>query len=97
MIFMMKHLALSGCAVPQSNIQCAPCDMTHAGGFLPDVGGVVMCSGHFFNKKHMETTLAHELIHMYDQCKFKVDWSNLRHHACSEVSRLLAFFISHPC
>lgn len=27
----------------------------------------------------------HELVHMYDHCKFKVDWSNLRHHACSEV------------
>ena len=33
----------------------------------------------------MEHTLVHELVHMYDQCVFKVDWNNLRHHACSEV------------
>ena len=33
----------------------------------------------------MEHTLVHELVHMYDQCTFKVDWDNLRHHACSEV------------
>lgn len=36
----------------------------------------------------MEDTLVHELVHMYDHAKFKVDWSNLRHHACSEVSEL---------
>jgi len=41
----------------------------------------------------MESTIAHELIHMYDMCKFKVDWADLRHHACSEV---LAFIISLP-
>ena len=34
----------------------------------------------------MEDTLTHELVHMYDHCRFKVDWNNLRHHACSEVS-----------
>ena len=33
----------------------------------------------------MEHTIVHELVHMYDQCMFKVDWNNLRHHACSEV------------
>ena len=33
----------------------------------------------------MEHTLVHELVHMYDQCMFRVDWNNLRHHACSEV------------
>jgi hypothetical protein len=35
--------------------------------------------------------MAHELIHAFDHCRFKVDWSNLRHHACSEVSHPFAF------
>jgi hypothetical protein len=30
--------------------------------------------------------MLHEMIHLYDHCRFNVDWSNLRHHACSEVS-----------
>lgn len=34
----------------------------------------------------MEDTLVHEMVHMYDHVKFKVDWKDLRHHACSEVS-----------
>ncbi|KIJ11335.1 hypothetical protein PAXINDRAFT_164113 [Paxillus involutus ATCC 200175] len=83
-VFMLKHLKLSGCAVPSSNIVCAPCDLTRSGGFHP-AGAIVLCQGHFGDKKHMEDTLTHELIHMYDHCKFKVDWHNLRHHACSEI------------
>ena len=34
----------------------------------------------------LEQTLTHELVHALDQCRVKdVDWSNLSHHACSEV------------
>jgi inner membrane protease ATP23 len=84
-IFMLKHLKLSGCPVPPSNVVCAPCDLTRSGGFHP-AGAIVLCQGHFGDKKHMEDTLTHELVHMYDHCKFNVDWRNLRHHACSEVS-----------
>jgi hypothetical protein len=45
----------------------------------------VLCQGNFLHKKHMEHTLVHELVHMYDHAVFNVDWSNLRYHACSEV------------
>lgn len=34
----------------------------------------------------MEDTLVHEMVHMYDHARFKVDWKDLGHHACSEVS-----------
>jgi len=87
-VFMLKHLRLSGCEVSPANIMCAPCDYTRSGGFSPEAGAVVLCAGRFFSKSHMENTLVHELVHMYDHCKFKVDWSDLRHHACSEVSFL---------
>lgn len=84
---MFKHLALSGCPVPENAIKCEPCSPTHAGGFTPSPypGTIRLCAGNFLSKNHMEATVAHELIHMYDQCKFKVDWQNLRHHACSEI------------
>ncbi|KAL0061924.1 Mitochondrial inner membrane protease atp23 [Marasmius tenuissimus] len=93
-VFMLKHLRLSGCQVPEANIFCGTCEMkpvagggvvANAGSFIPEPGAVKLCAGHFFNKKHMEHTIVHELTHLYDQCKFKVDWSNLRHHACSEI------------
>jgi len=33
----------------------------------------------------MEDTLAHELVHVYDHLRFRVDWEELKHHACSEI------------
>jgi mitochondrial inner membrane protease ATP23 len=82
---MLKHLKLSGADVTPTHIPCLPCDLTHSGGFSPDAGAVVLCQGNFLNKKHMEHTIVHELLHMYDHAVFNVDWSDLRHHACSEV------------
>ncbi|GFZ49565.1 Mitochondrial inner membrane protease ATP23 [Saitozyma sp. JCM 24511] len=83
-VFMLKHLRLSGCPFPDSAIQCHPCPDNRVGGFAPEYG-ILLCQNRFFSKKHMEDTLAHELIHAYDHCKFNVDWLNLRHHACTEI------------
>ncbi|CAK5284391.1 unnamed protein product [Mycena citricolor] len=86
-IFMMQHLKAAGCTLPPTNIICAPCNRYSAGGYNSDQGAIVLCQGVFYNDAHMENALVHEMIHMFDQCRFKVDWSNLRHHACSEVRR----------
>lgn len=40
------------------------------------------------NQTMVNHTIAHELIHAFDQCRIKVDWNNCMHHACSEVSLL---------
>lgn len=88
MVFMMKHLKLTGADVSADDIVCAPCDFSRAGGFSPEAGAVVLCQGKFMSKNHMEDTIVHEMVHMYDHAKFKVDWNNLRHHACSEVCAL---------
>jgi inner membrane protease ATP23 len=82
---MLKHLRLAGCPFPESSIQCHPCPDEKAGGFAPDFG-VLLCQDRYMSKKHMEDTIAHELIHAFDHCRFKVNWDNLRHHACTEVS-----------
>ena len=82
---MMKHLKLNGADVSSDDIVCAPCDAIRAGGFSPEAGAVVLCQGKFMGKRHMEDTIVHELVHMYDHAKFKVAWNNLRHHACSAV------------
>ena len=46
---------------------------------------IVLCSEKCLSQEKVTTTLAHELVHMYDQCSSRVDWSNERHLACSEV------------
>ena len=78
---------------PSEHILCLPCDKTRSGGFTPELGAVLLCQGNFWSKKHMEHTLTHELVHMYDHYKFDVDWGNLRHHACSEVSLIGVFIL----
>jgi inner membrane protease ATP23 len=84
-VFMLKRLEQSGCSVAPKHLSCQPCNYDRSGGFVPDAGITILCQGRFWSKTHMEHTLVHELVHMYDQCVFKVDWNNLRHHACSEV------------
>ncbi|PWN48441.1 mitochondrial inner membrane protease ATP23 [Violaceomyces palustris] len=70
----------------------ASCPEGIAGGFNPSAptestsrSGILLCSNRIFSKSHLEDTLSHEMIHWWDHCRFKVDWSNLSHHACSEV------------
>ena len=81
---MLKSLEEAGCKIDQRHLQCRPCDETRSGGFSPD-HGILLCQNRFFSKKHQEDTMVHEMIHLFDHCRFKVDWNNCLHHACSEV------------
>ncbi|KAI8393529.1 metalloprotease ATP23 [Radiomyces spectabilis] len=82
--FMVDNLQKVGKEMTRDSFQCFPCDESRAGGFSPEEG-VLLCANHFNSKTHQETTMVHEMVHMWDHHKFKVDWGNLRHHACSEV------------
>lgn len=55
------------------------------GGFSPD-HGILICANEMRSQGHMEDTLAHEMVHAWDHARFKVDWGDLRHAACTEVS-----------
>lgn len=81
---MLKHLARGGCPLPASKIDCRQCDAQLAGGYQDD-GGVVLCSNHINTQSHLSTTLVHEAVHAFDQCRAQIDWSNCVHHACSEI------------
>ncbi|KAJ2958392.1 hypothetical protein NQZ79_g5968 [Umbelopsis isabellina] len=82
--FMLENLQKVGCTMKKEDFKCMPCDETRSGGFSPQ-DGILLCQNRFFSKKHQEDTMVHEMIHMFDNCRFKVDWSNCKHHACSEI------------
>ncbi|ETW86748.1 Metallo peptidase M76, partial [Heterobasidion irregulare TC 32-1] len=85
-VFMLRQLKLAGVDVKSENLPCSPCDQTRTGGFLPDHGAIILCQANLLgNKDHLEHTMVHELVHMFDHVKFKVRWNDLRHHACSEI------------
>ncbi|SNX87720.1 related to ATP23 - putative metalloprotease of the mitochondrial inner membrane [Melanopsichium pennsylvanicum] len=82
----------SPASAPQSKLVIAPCPPSIAGGFSPSLpteptsqSSILLCSNRIFSKSHLEDTLSHEMVHWFDHCRFLVDWSNLRHHACSEI------------
>jgi len=80
-IFMNSELKKVGCSPP---IYCAPCPQRAHGGFHPDLG-ITICENHIPTRRRMESTLAHEMVHAFDHCRFKFDYSNLKHVACGEV------------
>jgi mitochondrial inner membrane protease ATP23 len=67
-----------------TNVRCRRCSVRQAGGFSPN-HGIQICANEMRSKGHMEDTLAHEMIHAYDHLRFKVDWADLRHAACTEI------------
>lgn len=82
-IFMLNELKKVGCELPVESISCEPCVM-QKGGFQPGQG-IKICSNQVVKTGEVEKTMVHELIHAFDHCRFKVDWMNTKHHACSEI------------
>uniref|UniRef100_A0A060TCC2 Mitochondrial inner membrane protease ATP23 n=1 Tax=Blastobotrys adeninivorans TaxID=409370 RepID=A0A060TCC2_BLAAD len=82
--FMVDHISKLGGNINEKTVVCEECTQFKAGGFHPELG-IVLCQNFLPNQRKLEDTLAHELVHAYDHCKFDVDWFNLRHHACSEI------------
>ena len=79
------------------NVQCRRCPtrrvvgedgqvqyVRQGGGFSPD-HGILICANEMRNRGHLEDTLAHEMVHAWDHLRWKVDWADLRHAACTEV------------
>ncbi|CAM9825913.1 unnamed protein product [Ectocarpus sp. 8 AP-2014] len=93
--FMREKLEKLGCEMPTGMFTCRPCEgMDISGGFIPPAKGtdgkpsraeVVLCSDKGVNQTMMDHTMAHELIHAYDQCRVKLDRTNCLHVACTEI------------
>lgn len=46
-------------------MECVKCDDVKSGGFDPELG-IQFCENHLRNKQQLEDTMAHELVHAYD-------------------------------
>ena len=52
----------------------------------PPLVQIVLCANNIYNSDNMAKIITHELIHAYDDCRAKVDFRDIRHLACTEVS-----------
>lgn len=93
-IFLQKNIRELNGDLNPSNVLCKRCPARRdedgvlhrqGGGFSPD-HGILICANEMRSKKHLEDTLAHEMVHAWDHLRWKVDWADLRHAACTEVS-----------
>lgn len=66
------------CPLPNPHPQCL-C------GPVVCVMQIVLCENNIYSQGHMNDTLTHELVHIYDHCRAEVDWNNIHHLACSEI------------
>ncbi|PON27953.1 peptidase M76 family protein [Trichoderma gamsii] len=79
-----------------SNVLCRRCPARleedgqvhrQSGGFSPN-HGILICANEIRDRKHLEDTLAHEMVHAWDHLRWKVDWmgdKDLKHAACTEI------------
>ncbi|KAH8673883.1 peptidase M76 family-domain-containing protein [Xylariales sp. PMI_506] len=86
--------ALNG-RLDASNVVCRRCPARltedgeihrQSGGFSPD-HGILICANEVRDRKHLEDTLSHEMVHAWDHLRWKVDWhgQDLKHAACTEI------------
>jgi mitochondrial inner membrane protease ATP23 len=92
---MLEALKGLGCELDLDTVvDCHRCNIAATGGFIPNVGGekegaykpkVVVCEDNLLGPHYVAQTLAHELVHAYDQCRAKINWRSCYHYACTEV------------
>ncbi|KAK6517974.1 Mitochondrial inner membrane protease atp23 [Arthrobotrys conoides] len=82
--FMMDQIREVNGNLSSENIKCLPCNKDQAGGFHPKYG-ILLCQNKLRDRSHTEDTMAHEMVHAYDHMRFKVDWADFKHLACSEI------------
>uniref|UniRef100_A0A7S3DJI5 Mitochondrial inner membrane protease ATP23 n=1 Tax=Palpitomonas bilix TaxID=652834 RepID=A0A7S3DJI5_9EUKA len=94
--FLLQAFEKAGCGA--LSIECSNCgSMAATGGFIADnerhldpskadkPRQIVMCENVPLSQGRFNNTLSHELIHAIDDCRAKMNWSDLRQHACSEI------------
>jgi mitochondrial inner membrane protease ATP23 len=95
-IFLKKNIEALNGDLNAKNVRCRRCPtrrteegsfVRQGGGFSPD-HGILICANEMRDRKHLEDTLAHEMVHAWDHLRWKVDWADLRHAACTEVCSL---------
>lgn len=84
--YMQGQIRQLGGDLHSGNIRCLRCEKRQGGGFNPKYG-IVICANEIRGKSKTEDTLVHEMIHAWDHLRWRVDWDDLRHAACSEVGK----------
>ncbi|KAG0723461.1 Mitochondrial inner membrane protease ATP23 [Chionoecetes opilio] len=83
---MLSALKSSGCEVDlERHVSCEVCDVTVSGGYDSELNQIVVCQNTARSEGLTQGVMTHELIHMFDYCRNKLDFKNIDHLACTEI------------
>lgn len=83
---MMGALRSSGCEIDiRRHISCEVCNPIVTGGYDSQFNQIVICQNSAYNEDMVRGVLLHEMIHMFDYCRNKLDMKNIDHLACTEI------------
>jgi len=83
---LVTALSESGCPFNHTrHVSCEDCAKGLAGGFDRETNQIVLCANYCQDLEKINSTLAHELVHMYDYCTTTINFNQLEHLACTEV------------
>lgn len=86
-IYLLASIRKTGCLVRGGNIKCLKRDaeLSQVSGKFDPETGIIIYEDEILTRSQVEDTLRHELIHLFDYCRYKFDQAQPRHVACSEV------------
>ncbi|KAL6440555.1 hypothetical protein ACFW04_003215 [Cataglyphis niger] len=67
------------------HISCEVCNPAVTGGYDSELNQIVVCQNMAGRKNVVRGVLLHEMIHMFDYCRNKLDTKNIDHLACTEI------------
>jgi len=83
---MMGALKSSGCEIDmRRHISCEVCNPIVTGGYDTEFNQIVVCQNSASNENMVRAVLLHEMVHMFDYCRNKLDVKNIHHLACTEI------------
>ncbi|KAF6032635.1 XRCC6BP1 [Bugula neritina] len=83
---LLGALKSKGCEVKLSrHVSCESCESFTNGGYDSINKQIVICSNNTKKNNTVCNVLSHELIHAFDDCRAKMDLSNIEHLACTEI------------
>lgn len=83
---LMSALKSKGCELDLSrHIVCENCSEEVTGGYDTLENQIIVCQNRVYSEEMTAAVISHELIHMFDYCRAKMDFANLEHIACSEI------------
>lgn len=55
------------------------------GGYDPHMNQIIICQNTAKSEDFVQRILTHEMVHMFDYCTNHLDFSNMKHLACTEI------------